>query len=72
MAAVKALRQRLCSARLPSGGALAQADWRAKENLQAARGVRHSVRDLSEHGVCRASLTGQNAGHPVLFDPNSL
>ena len=25
MAAVKALRQRLCSARLPSGGALAQA-----------------------------------------------
>ena len=34
-----------------SGTPPASDDWRAKENLQTARLVRHSVRDLSEHGI---------------------
>ena len=34
-----------------SGTPPASDDWRAKENLQTARLVRHSARDLSEHGI---------------------
>ena len=55
------LRQPLALCGLCPGRASVSDDLRAKENLQAAQIVRHPVRDLSEHGVSRASSTGQDA-----------
>ena len=58
---VTVLRNALALCGLCPGRASVSDDLRAKENLQAAQIVRHPVRDLSEHGVSRASSTGQDA-----------
>jgi len=60
------LRQRPAPGSRRAAGIFRQPTGERRRICKQHRAVRHSARVLSEHGVSRASLTGQNAPRTAL------